>query len=257
MNSSFPSLTGPAGTLDLLPEEDIFYPESDGKPMGDNDRQREWIVLIIENLIALYSARTDVYVTGDLFWYPVKGRNDIVQAPDAMVVFGRPPGQRRSYRQWTEDHLPPQVVFEIWSLSNTQSDRLEKWEFYDRYGVQEYYAYDPYTFEFAVHLRSGRQLQPFSFPEDRFTSPLLGIHFHRESDGLQVFRPDGKPFVTLATSQKAVEEAERRAASESRRAAAESRRAAVESRRAAAEKERADRLWEKLRALGVKEEELS
>ena len=33
-------------------------------------------------------------------------------APDVMVVFGRPDGERRSYKQWEEDNLAPQVVFE-------------------------------------------------------------------------------------------------------------------------------------------------
>ena len=35
-----------------------------------------------------------------------------------MVVFGRPKGRRGSYRQWEEDNIPPQVVFEILSPGN-------------------------------------------------------------------------------------------------------------------------------------------
>ena len=30
-----------------------------------------------------------------------------------MVVLGRPPGYRGSYKQWVEDNVAPQVVFEI------------------------------------------------------------------------------------------------------------------------------------------------
>jgi Uma2 family endonuclease len=40
-------------------------------------------------------------------------------APDVMVVFGRPKGERRSYRQWQEGNIAPQVVFEILSSGNT------------------------------------------------------------------------------------------------------------------------------------------
>ena len=36
-------------------------------------------------------AGQDVFVAGDLFWYPVRGNPRIVTAPDGLVVFGRPP----------------------------------------------------------------------------------------------------------------------------------------------------------------------
>ncbi|WP_338027258.1 Uma2 family endonuclease [Trichormus azollae] len=41
--------------------------------------------------------------------------------------------------KWQEDNIPPQVVFEILSPSNTKSEIERKLLFYDRYGVQEYY----------------------------------------------------------------------------------------------------------------------
>ena len=63
---------------------------------------------------------------GDLFWYPVKGSNRIKLAPDTMVVFGRPKGQRGSYRQWEEDNIPPQVVFEILSPGNSKDEMTRK-----------------------------------------------------------------------------------------------------------------------------------
>ena len=97
----------------IAPE--IVYPESDGKPMADNTEQFKWIVKIKENLEVLFKSNPDVFVAGDLFWYPVKGINRIKLAPDTMVVFGRPKGKRGSYRQWEEDNIPPQVVFEILS----------------------------------------------------------------------------------------------------------------------------------------------
>ena len=57
-------------------------------------------------------------MSGDLFWYPVEGEPGIRQAPDIMVVFGRPRVDRGSYRQWLEAHIAPQVTFEIWSPGN-------------------------------------------------------------------------------------------------------------------------------------------
>jgi Uma2 family endonuclease len=58
------------------------------------------------------------------------------------VVFGRPKGERGSYRQWEEDNIAPQVVFEVLSPGNTLKEMTKKLQFYNRYGVQEYYIYD-------------------------------------------------------------------------------------------------------------------
>ena len=171
----------------------IYYPESDGKPMGENDQQRNWIVKIIENLKALFAGRSDVYVSGDLFWYPVEGNNRVVQAPDAMVVFGRPGYPRGSYKQWQEDGIPPQVVFEIISPANTGEEMLRKRAFYQKYEVEEYYVYDPKEGAMEGWLRGSSGLEAIA-AMDRWRSPRLGITFHLNQRGLELRHPDGKPF---------------------------------------------------------------
>ena len=85
----------------------------------------------------------DVFVAGDLLWYPVQGKPKIRIGPDALVAFGRPKGERGSYKQWEEGGIPPQVVFEILSPGNSLAELFRKFRFYQRYGVQEYYVYDP------------------------------------------------------------------------------------------------------------------
>lgn len=76
-------------------------------------------------------------------WYPIEGDNKTRRTPDIMVVFGRPKGYRGSYQQWLEDNIAPQVVFEILSPGNTLSEMASKLQFYNRFGVEEYYLYDP------------------------------------------------------------------------------------------------------------------
>jgi len=78
-----------------------------------------------------------------LLWYPLKGHPEIRVAPDVLVVFGRPKRDRGSYRQWEEDNIAPQVVFEILSPGNRVKEMTRKLQFYERYGVEEYYIYDP------------------------------------------------------------------------------------------------------------------
>ncbi|MGD1852470.1 MAG: hypothetical protein ACFCBU_18435 [Cyanophyceae cyanobacterium] len=36
----------------------------------------------------------EIFVAGDLFWYPVEGRADIYVAPDVLVAVGRPKDKR-------------------------------------------------------------------------------------------------------------------------------------------------------------------
>ena len=86
---------------------DVLYPDSDGKPMSDNTKQYLWIALIKEGLEWLFAHDPNVFVAGDLLWYPVEGNNKIRIGPDVLVAFGRPKGHRGSYQQWKEDNITP------------------------------------------------------------------------------------------------------------------------------------------------------
>jgi hypothetical protein len=49
----------------------IIYPDSDGKPIANNTVQFGWIVEIQHNLNWMCADDPNVFVAGDLFWYPV------------------------------------------------------------------------------------------------------------------------------------------------------------------------------------------
>ena len=66
--------------------EHLIYPESDGKPMGENTLQVKWIVALFNGLQGLFRDRDDVFVAADLFWYPKQGDPTTVTAPDVMVL---------------------------------------------------------------------------------------------------------------------------------------------------------------------------
>ncbi|OQY55935.1 MAG: hypothetical protein B6245_19080 [Desulfobacteraceae bacterium 4572_88] len=120
---------------EILSEDDIFYPESDGKPMAENTRQYEWIVMIKEGLEVLFRDDPDVFVAADLLWYPTEGDRHTCAGPDVMVALGRPKGHRGSYLQWKEDGVAPQAVFEILSPGNRAGEMRAKLEFYERHGI--------------------------------------------------------------------------------------------------------------------------
>ncbi|MCB1921023.1 MAG: Uma2 family endonuclease [Candidatus Competibacteraceae bacterium] len=183
-------------TLPSDPPEEIFYPDSDGQPMADNTRQFDYIVMIQGGLAAMFADRSDVFVAGDLLWYPVEGDNKTRAAPDAMVVFGRPPGYRGSYIQHREDGIAPQVVFEVLSPGNTPAEMRRKLAFYERYGVEEYYEYDPDRGTLKGWLRRKEGLEPI-MPMEGWLSPRLGIRFSLEGSDLMLYRPDGRRFETF------------------------------------------------------------
>ncbi len=203
-------------------EKEILYPESDGQPMADNTKQFRYIVTIQGGLAALFADDPHVFVAGDLLWYPVEGNNRLRVAPDVLVVFGRPKGDRGAYLQWREDGIAPQVVFEILSPGNTILEMTRKLKFYERYGVEEYYVYDPDRGEMAGWQRAGDLLVEVEEME-AWRSPRLGIRFSLQAGDLILTRPDGMRFESFVEVVQ----------------------------RAEAERERAERLAEKLRALGI------
>jgi Uma2 family endonuclease len=173
----------------------VVYPESDGKPMADNTRQGRWIVLLYTGVAGLFRPDEDVLVAPNVNWYPVEGEEKIVNAPDVLVAFGRPQGDRTSYKQWEEGGVAPQVVFEVLSPGNTVPEMAEKLQFYDDHGVEEYYVYDPELNDLLVYVR-GRMTLRLVRPSHGFVSPRLKIRFDLSGDEMVVFGPDGRRFLT-------------------------------------------------------------
>jgi Uma2 family endonuclease len=225
------------------PASTIVYPESDGQPMAENTLQLRWIVTLVGNLRALYRDRADVFVGGDQFWYPVEGEPDIRTAPDVYVVFGRPKGERPSYQQWLEDEVPMTVVFEILSPGNSGAEMADKLAFYDDYGAEEYYLFDPDGNRLHGYGRRGETLARVR-PMNGFVSPRLGIRFDLSGPELVVYRPDGRPFLTFEQLEAEREqlEAEREQLEAEREQARQQ--AAQAERRAESAEQRAARLAE-------------
>jgi Uma2 family endonuclease len=196
---------------------DILYPDSDGQPMADNTQQFRLIVTIKENLELLFADNPDVFVAGDLLWYPVQGNNRLRRAPDVMVAFGRPKGDRGSYKQWEENQIAPQVVFEILSPGNTLTEMGQKLEFYDRYGVEEYYLYDPDRIDLSGWVRNENRLSTIENMQG-WVSPRLGIRFEINERGLEIFDPNGQVFLTYTELGRLKQAAEARAEQEYQRA---------------------------------------
>ena len=224
MTATIPAQTLPA----------IIYPDSDGKPMSDNTKQFQLIVTIQGGIDALFKDNENVFVAGDLLWYPVEGDNKTRQAPDTMVVFGRPKGYRGSYQQWLEDNIAPQVVFEIISPGNRMGTLFKLFNFYQNYGVEEYYVYSPEDNELMGWVRSEGKLNYIESMEG-WVSPRLEIRFETASGDLEIYRPDGLKFLSYVELSRQMEQ---------------------ERQEKELVQQKADRLSEKLLEMGINPEEI-
>ncbi|MDR3635551.1 MAG: Uma2 family endonuclease [Isosphaeraceae bacterium] len=199
-------------------EADVVYPDSDGLPMAENTLQFQWITTIVGGLEALYRDNPNVFVAGDLLWYPIEGDNKTRIGPDALVVFGRPKGHRGSYMQWKEGGIAPQVVFEVLSPGNRPLEMMRKYNFYERFDVEEYYVYDPDNIELSGWRRTGAIFDEIA-EMDGWVSPRLGIRFDLSGPELKIIGPDARPFATYVELAALAQEADARASEADARAA--------------------------------------
>ncbi|MEZ2237068.1 Uma2 family endonuclease [Microcoleus sp.] len=243
-----------------LPE--IIYPDSDGKPMSDNTKQFQLIVKIQGGIDALFKDNENVFVAGDLLWYPVEGDNKTRQAPDTMVVFGRPKGYRGSYQQWLEDNIAPQVVFEIFSPENRMREIFKLFKFYENHGVEECYFYDLKYNEFVGWVRSDGELNYIESMEG-WVSPRLEIRFETASGDLEIYQPDGLKFLSYVELSRQMELAQQQMEltqqqMELAQQQMELTQQQMEQQRQEKElvQQKADRLSEKLREMGINPEDI-
>ncbi|MBX9622296.1 MAG: Uma2 family endonuclease [Gemmataceae bacterium] len=228
----------------IMPEPDEVYPDCDGQPIADHTLQFEWIGTLWWNLQIQYAHHLDVFVAADNLIYPVRGSPAVRHAPDTYIAFGRPKGDRGSYKVWDEGGIFPQVVFEVWSPLNRYQQMEDRKTFYERYGAEEYYILYPWE---PCHAEgwTRRSESLARIPEMAgWVSPRLGVRFEFGENRLAVIGPDGKPFLSVADS---IAEANRL---RDDREKAESEPAAVEAERAAV-RDRIAKYSAKLRELGL------
>ena len=211
----------------------VHYPSSDGKPMAENDAQRDAIMYGISALTRHFRDRRDVYVSGDLLIYYEEGNPRVSIAPDVFVVFGVEKRRRFNYKLWQEQRAPA-FVLEVASPSTWRDDIGPKRSVYARLGVREYWQYDPLGEHLPARLQGGR-LTPSGYVRQPVLTESDGtLALHSETLGLELRAAPGREmrFRDPATSLDLPsydEEAEGRVAEAAARRAAEARVAELEA----------------------------
>ena len=83
--------------------------------MAENTLQFQWIVTIKEGLDWVFYDRPDVFVAGDLLWYPVEGEPKIGRPP---MPWSSSAGPRDTAGPTGNGRNRAQVVFEVLSPGN-------------------------------------------------------------------------------------------------------------------------------------------
>ena len=201
----------------------IFYPDTDGKPMAASDRHRRILFRTIETLEAHYAQQPDVYVSGDILMYYVKGDPSQVISPDVLVSFGLEKKERLTYLVWVEGKLPD-FVMEFSSKTTYDTDLGPKMDRYASLGIQDYFLYDALGIYLPKPLMGFTLVDgvyvPISEDEDGgLHSDVLSLDFHVDDVDLGIYDP-----VAGAWLQTPTESAEARAeTAETRAETAETR----------------------------------
>lgn len=200
----------------------IYYPESDGEPMGETDTHINLLTYLREALLDYFRDEPHVYVAGNLFVYYEEGDPTKVVAPDTFVVKGAPKRIRRIYQVWKE-HKGPDVVFELTSRSTRKKDLGPKKEIYEMLGVEEYFVFDPLGEYLEPRLVGFRLAEWKKYRriegEEPLVSRVLGLELRAEGDMLRLVDPvTGKKLLTPLEAQEAY-----RAEAQARRAEAQAR----------------------------------
>lgn len=180
--------------------KEIFYPESDGEPMGETGIHVDETIYLIEALRERFRAAPDVYVCGDMFLYFVEGDPRSVVSPDVFVVKGVPKTVRRVYKFWEEGGRGPCFVVEVTSDSTRNEDLIKKKALYERLGVEEYVLYDPLGEYLTPRIQGYRlvngRYQPIRLePDGSLASLSTGVTFRMDGDEIRaVETASGRPF---------------------------------------------------------------
>jgi Uma2 family endonuclease len=199
-----------------LRQDDVFYPESDGQPIGETQIHLHEIFYLIEAFEKRFQAEDDVYVGGDLLLYYRQGDPKKVICPDVMVVQGVPKLQmRRTFKLWEEGEAPC-LVIEVSSESTQDKDFGSKKSLYESLGIEEYFLYDPLAERIpqiqAFRLADdGRYLPVDPEPDGALVSQTTGVTLRMEGDRIRMIETaTGRSFLRTTEMDAELEE-ERRA----------------------------------------------
>ena len=173
---------------------EVYYPESDGLPMGETGIHAEAMMDLIIALRDWFAADPLVNVSGNQFLYFVEHNPKRVLCPDVMVARGLDKTLRDIFKTWEEGPWTIELVIEVSSRSTRRDDIRKKHAMYrDDLRVREYVLFDPLKEKHAPPLRGfrlvGDEYLPIPLVDGRLPCESLGLHLQIEGQTLRLFDP--------------------------------------------------------------------
>jgi Uma2 family endonuclease len=208
-----------------VPRE-VDYPTSDGKPMGETDLHRQYMMDVIQTIQEWFAHDPGVYVSGNILLFYEEGNRRRHVSPDVLVALGVPKGPPREYYLLWKEGKAPDLVIEITSRTTRREDQTKKRDLYrDVLKVHEYFQFDPREEYLRPSLQGARLVEGDYVPIEpiagRFPSEVLGLHLERDGTELRLYDP--------ATGRRLLTPVERAAEAALRIAEAETRARLVEA----------------------------
>jgi Uma2 family endonuclease len=175
---------------------EVYYPDSDGQPLGESPLHILNLRYVIEPLEIRFGSDPYVFLATNMFVYYVEGNPRRHVSPDVFVVRGIPSqavSHRRRYLLWMEGKAPD-LIIELTSESTRDEDVEGKMRLYrDVLRVPEYFLFDPEGEYLDPRLPGYRlaegQYVPVEAVGDRLPSEVLGLHLEGDGDLLRFWDP--------------------------------------------------------------------
>ena len=198
--ASVPSIAGPT-LLDrpeslIDPVDGVFYPETDGIPMPGNDLGDDLYHHLKDAIRYRFRNEPLIYVAGNNFFYPERGKPRNNFSPDVYVVEGVEKRPRIWFKAFEEPPHRLLFVAEVVSPSTFREDTNPKRKpaKYAALGFREYFQVDPFgdllpSPVLGYRLENGKYLPIPPSPTGAVHSETLGLDFIPSSGLLRVVDP--------------------------------------------------------------------
>ncbi len=181
--------------------DEIFYPDTDGVPMAENDSQANAMHYTHGALLEWAGRLRDrderwrnAYVGMDLLIYYIEGDHRASIAPDNFIMFDAIPKESRLWwKIWEENGVAPGFVLEFSSPTTWKEDAIAKRDKYRQLGVDEYWRQDPVGGIHYPALIGERLVDGVYEPIEVYTDESGMLRGRSEVLGLDMcVRPDGE-----------------------------------------------------------------
>ena len=176
----------------------VEYPTRDGRPVAETPLHYRRLADAAHALTMRFEARPDAYVGVNMLVYDERGNPRRHLSPDVFVAFGVEDRERDIYKLWEDES--PAFVLEVTSKTTRREDRRKKAR-YARWGVAEYFLYDPRgeylkpaLLGFELSGTTYRAMQTTILPNGKpgLESKALGLGLWLDDAELRFFDPHSR-----------------------------------------------------------------